>query len=307
MGYKWIKRGLIFGPEMMPVWACKGALTPTPFILNDKIVRVFCGFRDVEGISRIGYVDLSADNPSDIVAVSKRPVLDIGRPGCFDDNGVILGDVVRAPDGQFRMYYVGFQLVKRAKFLAFSGLATSADCSHFIRVSESPILDRTDHANMIRAIHSIKHENGIWRAWYAAGDGWQEILGNLYPKYNIWHTTSTDGISFGGESNLCVDNQGGEYRIGRPSVYLKDGRYVMLYTKGSLSGTDYFPGLAYSEDGVLWQRADTELNLSLGVHGSFDDRHLCYPRIFHTKHRTWAVYNGNDMGAKGFGLMELIG
>lgn len=306
MGYQWKKYGLIFGQEKMPEWASKGALTPTPFVLNDEVVRVFCGFRDSKGVSRIGYVDLLSEDPTQVIAVSKTPVLDIGRPGCFDDNGVILGDVIRAPDGQFRMYYVGFQLVKRAKFLAFSGLATSADCSHFVRVSESPILDRTDHANMIRAIHSINHENGIWRAWYAAGDGWQEIMGNLYPKYNIWHTTSADGICFGEESTLCVDNEGDEYRIGRPSVYCMDGRYVMLYTKGSSSGTDYFPGLAYSADGIIWQRVDSELNLSLGGDGDFDDRHLCYPRIFHTKSRAWAVYNGNDMGANGFGLMELI-
>ncbi|XTO85935.1 hypothetical protein K4E85_03490 [Campylobacter coli] len=44
----------------------------------------------------------------------------------FDDNGVILGDVLRI-ENKIYMYYVAFQLVEKAKFLAFSGLAISSD------------------------------------------------------------------------------------------------------------------------------------------------------------------------------------
>ena len=306
MQFKWRKRGLVFSENEMPSWAVGGALTPTPIVIDEERVRVFCGFRDSEGISRIGYVDLSALDPRQILGVSQTPVLDVGRPGCFDDNGVILGDVVRGPDGQFRMYYVGFQLVKNAKFLAFTGLATSTDCEVFTRVSEAPVLDRSDGANMIRAIHSARFEDGEWRVWYAAGDGWEKIGGTDYPQYNIWHTSSEDGVNFGSSGELCVDNQGSEYRIGRPSVYLWDDKYVMFYTKGSKSGLDYFPGVAFSENGVVWQRQDSRLGLALGENGEFDSRHLCYPRMFTIKGKTWSVYNGNDMGKEGFGLMELI-
>ncbi|STX27710.1 Domain of uncharacterised function (DUF377) [Legionella beliardensis] len=302
---KWKKLGHVFSHTEQAGWKVNSALTPTPFLLNDETIRVYAGFRDQEGISRIGYVDLDASNPTIIKAVSKEPVLDIGKAGCFDDNGVILGDIV--PDGNaLRMYYVGFQLVKRAKFLAFSGLAISNDQGEtFKRVTQAPILDRAEGATTIRAIHSVIYENNVWKAWFAAGDDWQLIQGNPYPKYNIWYTESEDGITFTKPSKLCVDVMNSEYRIGRPSVYKKDSQYYMFYTKGSTSGKDYFPGLALSNNGIDWQRKDSEFGLALSE-DDFDSIHLCYPRLIHVHDKTYCVYNGNNMGVNGFGVAELL-
>src|SRR5256885_15731564 len=99
--FRWEKEGLIFRTSEHGVegWIANSALTPTPMRLNGNRIRVYSGFRDREGVSRIGYVDVVADSPAKVVGVSRRPVLDIGRNGCFDDNGVILGDVVAAADG----------------------------------------------------------------------------------------------------------------------------------------------------------------------------------------------------------------
>jgi hypothetical protein len=122
----WVKRGLVFDTARQGVggWMRHSALTPTPYRLDDELIRVYAGFRDADGVSRIGYVDVRADDPATVVRVSAEPVLDIGRAGCFDDNGVILGDLVDAPGG-LHQFYVGFQRVAKAKFLAFSGLAVS--------------------------------------------------------------------------------------------------------------------------------------------------------------------------------------
>lgn len=74
-------------------WQENGIITPTPYILNDDLIRVYCGFRDCDGISRIGYIDLDQNNPLVVKGISQVPVLDIGNDGCFDDNGMILGDI----------------------------------------------------------------------------------------------------------------------------------------------------------------------------------------------------------------------
>ncbi|CAM4013301.1 hypothetical protein CCOS865_01676 [Pseudomonas reidholzensis] len=301
----WKKLGLVFTQDGTVAWRRNSALTPTPFLLNDNVIRVYAGFRDDEGISRIGYVDVDSRDPTQVIGVSAAPVLDRGRDGCFDDNGVILGDVVRDGD-RLRMYYVGFQLVKRAKFLAFTGLAESTDGGEtFQRVSEAPVLDRSIEGNTIRAVHTVLFEEGVWKIWYAVGDDWQMINGVPYPKYNIWYAQSADGKAFPANGVLCVDVEGDEYRIGRPSVYKTADGYMMFYTKGGTSGEDYFPGVAYSTDGVQWQRRDASFGLSLGEQG-FDDRHLCYPRLVTAGHRTFCFYNGNNMGAEGFGVAELL-
>ncbi|MBK3847252.1 hypothetical protein [Stutzerimonas xanthomarina] len=301
----WKKLGLVFSQCGTVGWRRSSALTPTPYLLNDQVIRVYAGFRDDEGISRIGYVDVDASDPTIIIKISDKPVLDRGRDGCFDDNGVILGDVVNSGD-RLRLYYVGFQQVKRAKFLAFTGLAESVDQGEtFQRVSEAPVLDRSTEGNMIRAIHTALFEDGVWKIWYAVGDDWEIINGVPYPQYNIWYNESIDGKAFPGKGTLCVDVQDDEYRIGRPSVYRTAEGYMMFYTKGGTSGQDYFPGVAYSADGVCWERQDSMLGLSLSEKG-FDDRHLCYPRLITAGRRTYCFYNGNNMGSEGFGVAELI-
>ena len=54
---KWKKKGLIFRTQNFNDWRDNSALQPTPLIFNDKI-RFYVGFRDKNGISRIGYIDL---------------------------------------------------------------------------------------------------------------------------------------------------------------------------------------------------------------------------------------------------------
>lgn len=301
---EWRKLGKVFSQEGVG-WKSNSALTPTPVLLSDEVIRVYAGFRDDEGISRIGYVDVSADDPTRLLKVSQEPVLDRGRDGCFDDNGVILGDIVKV-DGVYRMYYVGFQKVQRAKFLAFTGLAISEDGGNsFIRQSEAPIMDRANGATTIRAIHTALYEEGRWKVWFAVGDDWEIINGVPFPQYNIWYTESDDGIAFGNPSQLCVDVAGDEYRIGRPSVYKMPDGYIMFYTKGSRSGLDYYPGIAYSSNGIEWERRDSDFSLPLSP-GGFDSMHLCYPRLINVKNRTYCFYNGNNMGAEGFGVAELL-
>lgn len=302
----WKKIGKIFDAQrQLPSWAKNSALTPTPFLLNEDVIRIYAGFRDENGVSRIGYVDVSAVNPTQILSISPRPVLTEGDPGDFDDNGVILGDVVRF-DNKIRMYYVGFQKVQKAKFLAFTGVAESLDGDHFTRLSNAPILDRAHDARTIRAAHTALYDEGRWKIWYALGDGWCDIGGIQYPRYNIWYTESPDGVSFQGPHTLCIDVRGDEYRIGRPSVYKIEEGYIMFYTKGGVSGKDYFPGVAYSSDGLSWVRKDDELGMSLSTDSSFDDTHLCYPRLLTVKDKTYVFYNGNNMGLEGIGLMELV-
>lgn len=302
--FSWIKKGLVFETARHSVggWMCHSALTPTPHRLNDEVIRVYAGFRDADGVSRIGFVDLSADNPANIVRISTEPVLDIGRDGCFDDNGMILGDIVDTENGLY-LFYVGFQRVAKAKFLAFTGLAVSHDGGeHFDRVQETPILDRAPGRSTIAAVHSVRNESGRWRLWYAVGDDWEIIRGQAYPRYHIRCADTADLHMAPNKDRVCLMPCGDEYRIGRPRVYRFDDCYIMFFTRGNVSG-EYFPGVAYSRDGVSWERRDDELGLTLSASG-WDSRTICYPSLIRHGDRLFMFYNGNDMGVDGFGLAE---
>ncbi|MBN8893865.1 MAG: hypothetical protein J0I71_03400 [Rhodanobacter sp.] len=302
--FEWTKKGLVFETARHGVggWMRHSALTPTPYRLDEECIRVYAGFRDGDGVSRIGYVDVRADDPATIVRVSAEPVLDIGRGGCFDDNGMILGDVVDGPGG-LHLFYVGFQHVAKAKFLAFTGLALSTDGGeHFRRVQETPILDRAPGRSTIGAVHSALHEDGRWRLWYAVGDDWEIIGGQPFPRYHIRCAQTNDLRVMPREDQVCLLPRGSEYRIGRPRVYRFDGKYVMYFTRGNLGG-EYFPGMACSDDGVHWERRDESLGLTLSTSG-WDARTLCYPALVRQRDKLLMFYNGNDMGVDGFGVAE---
>ncbi len=180
---KWRKLGLVFFPDGSLPWARHSALTPTPILHHSGCIRVYAGFRDGGGVSRIGWVDVEPANPTRVLRVSRHPALDIGSPGTFDDNGVILGDIVRH-ENRLWMFYVGFQIVAKAKFLAFSGLAQSDDAGEtFVRVQSTPVMDRSPEGCYIRAIHSVLRTPTGWRAYYAVGNKWQQIQGHPYPSY----------------------------------------------------------------------------------------------------------------------------
>jgi len=300
---EFIKQGLIFNPEGLGGWRENTVITPVPFLISKDVLRIYGGFRDKHGVSRIGYIDVAADNPKKVLKVSEHPVLDVGEKGMFDDNGVILGSIIQDEDG-IRMYYVGFQLVKNVKFLAFSGLAISTDGGEtFRRVQETPVLDRYKNEKFIRAIHTVLKEDGIYKIWYAQGDDWKIINDIPYPVYSIMYAESLDGIHIDNNTcRPCVQVQGNEYRIGRPTVFKEDGIYKMFYTRDT-TDKQYSAGYAESLNGIEWERKDGAFTLGLSPSG-WDSEMVCYPVPITLGDKKIIVYSGNGMGLTGVGYAE---
>lgn len=304
---KWEKKGLIYCPDGTIDWMNNSVLTPQPFLLNEEVIRVYASFRDKDGVGRIGYLDLDARNPSNILKLSKKPVLDIGPAGCFNDNGLILGDLVHYRN-ELRMYYVAFQHVQKAKFYAFSGFAVSKDggetFSHYSRI---PVLDRTEEGVFGRCIHTVIYDEkrNVFRVWYSVIYDWTYINNIPYPTYDIKYIESEDGIHFPDEGIQCLKCNENEYRIGRPRVrILKDGLYEMRYTSDTLN-KEYISGYSESEDGIHWTRKD-ELGWLKKSDSGFDCEMACYPVVIETKYGTYMFYDGNGMGKTGFGYAKLI-
>jgi predicted GH43/DUF377 family glycosyl hydrolase len=301
---KWIKKGLIFDPHDRFTWATHSALQPTPILMSHDIIRVYIGCRDDHGVSRIGFVDLAADDPSKILTISKSPALNIGTPGTFDENGVVPCAVVKREDRLF-LYYAGYQLGQKIRFYVFAGLAISEDGgSTFIRHQRVPILDRTDQALFFRVIHSIRFEGGVWKAWYGAGSKF--IAGNhtTLPVYDIRTIESHDGINFDKPGQVCIPIKGeDEHRIGRPYV-VKDGAiYRMFYGVGTKS-KGYRLGYAESHDGLNWVRKDEDIGLDVSTTG-WDSQMISYPSVIECNDRCYMFYNGNNYGHDGFGCAVL--
>lgn len=303
---KWVKRGLVYSPRPARGWHEHSALQPTPILLRERL-RVFVGMRDGDGVSRVGWVDLDPADPTKVLAVSEQPALDVGRPGEFDEFGVVPCAVVWAPEG-LRLYYAGYSRGHRVPFLAFGGMASSRDDGRtFTRADRVPITDRTSEEPLFRVIHSILREGSGWRVWYGGGDRFvADGEDRLHPSYDIRTMTSPDGIRFPatGQVALPCRSDGGEYRVGRPYVVRDGERLRMFFGAGSFA-TRYRLAYAESDDGVHWLRKDQDLALELSPDG-WDSEMMAYPALVSTPAGFFLLYNGNDMGRHGFGCAELL-
>lgn len=303
---KWLKQGLIFNPREKLSWAHSFALQPTPLIIDDRTIRIYAGFRDERGVSRIGFVDVSAENPKIVVRFSEKPVIDIGIPGSFDENGVVPCHAIRAGKEVY-LYYAGYQLGQKVKFFVFGGLAISNDNGEtFTRYSRVPITDRTDKELFFRVIHTVIHEDEVFKAWYGAGDSFIYLGSKPYPSYNIRYMTSPDGKKFGTDYNICIDfANDDEYRVARPWVVKSGGIYRMFYYIATrLSGFR----LAYAEsvNGVEWVRRDEEIGIERSLTG-WDADMIAYPSVIACLGKYYMFYNGNNYGEDGFGCAILDG
>ena len=277
---------------------------PVPFVLDDKTVRVFFGAFDQNNVSRVAYVDLNIDDFS-IIGYSKKPVLDIGNDGTFDENGVHPMGVIRKDDKVY-LYYTGYELGNKVPYYMFAGLAISEDNGHtFKRCSQAPVLDRSDEGLCTRGGPTGFIEDGIFKLWYAAGTIWEPVGGKQRPTYNVFYIESPDGINIGKQGKLCISyDPKTEHGLGRPQVFKVGSKYKMVHTIRTLD-LKYSIGYAESDDGINWTRKDHELGLVHGKSGWNSDM-IYFPYITNIKDDYYLFYNGNSFGKTGFGIEKLI-
>src|ERR1700730_309464 len=233
---KWRKMGRIYAPDGQMWWAKKYAFPPTAYFINDEVIRMYVAFCDENTVGRIGYVDILADNPSQILGISTNPVLDIGPPGAFDENGILPTCVVEV-DGKLYLYYVGYQLGMKVRYYQFEGLAISTDGGKsFKRAARVPVIDRSDRELLNRTSAFVRLREGKFQMWYVGGSEWTVINGKSIPVYNIRYLESSDGINWPAEGRVCIDyGSTDEHAFGRPFVIEEGKRQLMFYSSPTKS------------------------------------------------------------------------
>ena len=283
-------------------WVITHGMLPVADKINDDLFRIYFSGRDISNRSRIGYIEIDINDPNKILYLSEFPVLDLGKLGCFDDNGVSPTWIVTHENKKY-LYYFGWNKGSTVRAAEVSGLAISEDGGKtFKRYSKAPIIDRTDQEPYtILVISCIIIENGIWRMWYDSADYW---INEELPRYNIKYAESTDGIRWKREVLVSVDYQyEGETRVSRASIIKDEGIYKMWYCYAIGSG-GYKMGYAESVDGYKFKRMDHKVGIELSETG-WDSEMICYPNVFKHKNEIYLLYCGNGYGRPGFGYAIL--
>lgn len=305
---QWKKLGIVWKPDGSNAWAKTHAAAPTPFRLNDDVIRVFVTCLDDKGRGRPSYVDVAASCPTRVLGVLPRPSLDIGKSGTFDDNGLMAISIVRAESGDLFMYYAGFELCTQIRYRIFTGLAVSRDRgATFKRHGRAAILDRSDDELFFRCGPFAMLDSGMFKLWYVAGSEWTDIGGRPMPVYDLRYQESKDGIHWAPKGQLSMALTGkDEHGFGRPWVVKRGPNdYQLFYSIRRRSLAAYRLGYAESRDGINWIRKDEEMGLDV-TPGGFDSDAIMYSGVISVGDKTYCFYNGNNFGEQGFGVAELM-
>ena len=302
---RWRKRGRIFVPDGRLPWARHHAFPPTPHRLDDDVLRVYAAFCDERTVGRVGYVDVLLDRPSEIVRVSQAPVLDVGEPGAFDDNGVVPTCVVPVGD-ELWLYYTGYRLgPPRAPYTQLLGLAVSRDGGEsFERRGSGPVLAPSPAEDTTRGSAFVAAGAGGFTMLYSGGSGFTERDGRPLPIYDVRRLESPDGVSWGPDGRVCLALEDDEHAIARPwPLPTAGGVERMLYSHRTRS-RDYRIGLAVSHDGESWERRDGGAGIDVSATG-WDAEAVAYGAVVQHGEATYLLYCGNGRGLTGFGYAEL--
>ncbi len=308
---KWIKMGLVFKVDNNYDWMQTHAQVPIADRINDERLRIYFGTRDEKNRTLTTYIEVDADDPQNVLYVHNKPILYLGRLGCFDDSGVMPSDIVDLKGKKF-FYYLGWNIGHSVRYRVANGLAISEDNGEtFKRISEGPIMDRNLIDPIAVSTQCVLVEGRIWKMWYMSYVKWEIINEITEPFYNIRYAESEDGVNWKRKGMVCIDFKSDEEAgIARPYVLKEDGIYKMWYSfrKGLDYRTDrsqgYRIGYAESTDGLRWERKDDEVGISVSEDG-WDSEMIAYPYIYEHKGKKHMLYNGNGFGESGFGLAIL--
>lgn len=303
---KWIKKGLIFSAANQFEWMAHHACVPIADKVNDEVLRIYFGPRDRQGRTRTAFIEVEADNPSNVLYVHDRPVLELGKLGTFDDSGAMPSCIVNH-NGKKYLFYIGWNVGVTVSYRNSIGLAVSEDGGlSFNRVFEGPVVDRNLLEPYFCASPFVIFDEGKWKLWYASSTGWVVVNEKPEPIYQIKYAESDDGCHWVRNNTTCIEYTFEGEANARPAVIKENGLYRMWYCfRGSIDyrtnkDQSYRLGYAESGDGIKWIRKDDVVGIERSTEG-WDSIMMEYCCVYEHKGRKYMLYNGNGFGETGFG------
>jgi hypothetical protein len=262
-------------------------------------------------VSLTTFIDLDLDDPIAVRYVEARPLLPLGRPGSFDEHGIMPSCAI-VDESVVLLYYSGWSRAASVPYTNSTGLAVSRDGGlTFVKYSEGPILSKGIHDPFSATSPCVLRDRGGWHMWYCSGTGWHEIDGKYEHTYDIKYAHSEDGRHWSATGRVAIAQRGELEAITRPYVIRSEAGYHMWFChRGSLDFRDgadaYKIGYAFSTDGLNWRRCDEIAGLTPSGSG-FDSVMVAYPAVIDINGRVFLFYNGDGFGRCGFGCAEWSG
>jgi len=304
----WKQLGCVFKPDGGYDWSRTHAQAPAAILMGDRI-RIYYGTRNAENRSLTSFIELDRADPTRLLYVHDQPVMDFGKPGTHDEDGVIGSQVIALGD-ELHLYYGGVSRGGHVPYRMSVGLARSLDGGvTFARVFEGPVVDRTPDEPYMTMAPNILIEDGLWTMWYGSGTGWVQIDGKFEPTYQIKVAHSDDGLRWRQTGHACIPKLHDLEANTRPSVLRTADGYEMWFSyRNSREYRDgagsYRIGHAVSADGRDWTRLPDPEGLQPTGQG-WNAATMSYPSVIVVDGRKVMFHNGDGFGTTGIGCAVL--
>ncbi len=299
-----VKRlGRIFGAEDGPDWMCSHAAYAAPLLIGADRLRIYIVARDQDNRGSVGFVDVSASDPTRCLDVSQHPCLEPGALGSFDDSGISIGSVNRIGD-EIWLYYMGWNKAVNVPFRNAIGLAVCRDNKgdRFERPHKGPLLDRSRYDPFTISYPFVappEEKRDAWQMFYGTNRAGGDNEENM--QHILTDAASDDGIDWRPSGREVVSLAPGDYGLSRPWRIDLAGRRLLFY---SIRRKKYTIGVSEFDQGEgEWNRITGDL---LGPSDApWENEASCYPAVIKVEDRVLLFYNGNDYGRTGLGVAEL--
>jgi len=297
----WEKKGLIHSCNLFGTGYAQDAFID---IINDNVWRIYYSTRNKDVVSYPMYIDVEAGNIENILHVADKPIFEPGRRGTFDDRGVTMTSIVKIDEHTKYLYYCGWNQKTTVSYSLSIGCCKVTDDKIYEKISEGPVMERSIYNPIAVSAPMVLKEDDRYRMWYISFTSWDKYGDKYEPIYVVKHATSSDGINWECDNNICIDCSYEGEAIGRPWVIKDDGIYKMWFsTRGienyrTKEGNHYMIGYAESKDGLNWERKDAGITTSAT---GWDSDMLEYASVKKYNNKYYMIYNGNAFGKTGFG------
>lgn len=317
---EWRKLGRIF--EATPTHLlenCDQFAQAPQALVFDHFVRIYFSTRSKDPsngkyLSHVSFVDMEK-NLTDTIGVCSNTVIELGKPGCYDEHGIFPFNVLRRRN-EIYGYIGGWNRRVSVAVDTSIGLAISRDNGlTFQRIGDGPVLSSSPREPFLVGDPFVAMFEDTFHMWYIFGTQWKALSNDDPPDrtYKIGHAISEDGIAWSKNEDgrqIIEDRLGQNESQALPTVAYFNGCYHMFFCwRQSFDfrrnrSRAYRIGYAYSTNLRDWTRDDANVGIDV-TEGDWDSDMLCYPHVFHCNGRVYLLYNGNEFGRLGFGLAVL--
>ena len=191
---------LLFKPSGNLEWQQEFAQIPFGYVLDNKLKIVFASrqARDANG----NYKSFPAQALFDLenyslLSVTPSPLMHVGKPGSFDEFGVMPGSIIKIPSGEVVMYYCGWSRSVNTPYRWSIGVAYLGDDGVFHRRYTGPVIGQSIEHPYLTASPVVSYSAySGYEMFHLTGISWDLIDNNYEACYKITRSHSVDGISW---------------------------------------------------------------------------------------------------------------